>query len=131
MLEVKSLLARWSKFYWSPLHPNHYVMDHEDRKVGIGLIASRNYAAFNYAWAVTPNNLPPLKWQTQAVIEFTKAELVTDHEVDGGTIGWHLTGKSQKEFVEWYSKTRSLLPESCKIFDSISNEQAVHTLRRL
>lgn len=127
---MKSLLAKWEKFYWSPLHPNHYVMDHEGKKVGIGLIAGRNYAAFNYAWAVTPNSLPPLKWQTQAVIEFTKAEMVTHIEVDGGTLEWHLTGKSQVEFVDWYAQHKSVLPDSCRIFDEITLEQA-RVLRRL
>jgi hypothetical protein len=131
MLEVQTLVRKLGKFYWSHLHPNSYTMDMNGKKVGVGLIAGRDYAAFNYAWATTPLTLTPFDWQTQAVVAFTKAQKVTDIEVKDGPIWWHITSRTQSEFLEWYRKNRNVLPDQCKLFDNIPNAQDLHTLRRL
>lgn len=120
MLELKALLGRWEKLcYWSPEHPSQITTQQDGKTIGLGLVACRNFAAFNFAWAVTKGSYSERDWHVSAVQSFLKIEPITNLEVKGGRLGDYLTDRTEQEFCSWYRSNRDLLPPQCKLFDSL------------
>ena len=129
MLEIKTFLQGLEKFYWSPAHPTTYTMMLNNKPAGLGLIAMRDPAAFNFAWASTAHNTDALVWHTEAVVAFSKAESITKTVVEGAELGSYMTLNNLPKFRDWYSKNRANLPLNCRILDNLPC--VVPELRRL
>lgn len=85
--KVSTLITNLAKFHWSPKHPGEYVIITEGKPRGIGLIASKDYGAFNLAWGECRG-----KWETHAdqlglVTTFCKYQACTPALVKGEPIG--------------------------------------------
>lgn len=105
-MDVKALIKKLSKFYWTPLAPEHYTVTVSGKKAGIGLVAWQDYAAFNYAWAANNFDLTTESGQVGILREWVLARSLTGTLVLGQELSWHLTSKSLPEFRVWYKDNR-------------------------
>lgn len=76
--QIATMVGKLASYHWSPEHPSRYTITLEGRERGIGVIAHKNYGAFNLAWG-TCNG----KWQTREeqhalVVSFSKFQALTD-----------------------------------------------------
>lgn len=82
-MEIKSLVAKLSKFYWSPNHPQTYTLRGADGKhKGVGNIAHHDYGAFNLAWAEVQDQWKTPQEQVAFVARFAEWRTVTGIIVD-------------------------------------------------
>lgn len=80
---VRAMCTRLAKYYWSPQEPHNYVIVGETGVKGIGLIAHKNFGAFNLAWAERGGAWVTELDQTLLVTEFSKFQGLTHYKVNG------------------------------------------------
>ena len=83
IVAVKSMCDRLANYHWSPEHPSTYVLPAGDGKYrGIGIIAEKNYGAFNLAWASCEGKWQTVAEQTKLITEFTRFQHMTHYKVN-------------------------------------------------
>lgn len=105
-MDIKALIQKLSKFYWTPMPPEHYTITVLGKKAGIGLVAWQDYAAFNYVWAANTLDLNTEAGQVIMVREWNLARSFTSVPILGQELSWYLTSKSLPEFRVWYKGNR-------------------------
>ena len=105
-MDIKALIQKLSKFYWTPMPPEHYTITVLGKKAGIGLVAWQDYAAFNYAWAANTLDLNTEAGQVVMVREWALARSFTSVPVLGQELSWFFTSQSLPEFRVWYMDNR-------------------------
>lgn len=103
---IKALIQKLSKFYWTPMPPEHYTITVLGKKAGIGLVAWQDYAAFNYAWAANTLDLNTEAGQVIMVMEWGLARSFTSVPVLGQELSWFFTSQTLPEFRVWYMDNR-------------------------
>lgn len=89
---VAKLLYRVENFHWSPLHPSKYVIPADNGVVkGVGLVAHKDYAAFNLAWGICSGQWQSDFAQTQLVTAFVAFQQYTAFKIAGEPFGDYLT----------------------------------------
>jgi hypothetical protein len=111
--KVRSLFAKATKFYWSPMLPENCVHKNPESKkpAGIGLIAHENYAWFNLA--INACGVPQSYEDQQVIVEFWE-KIKTDSALLEGRVGDYsveeaATMLTQAEFNKWVKRYRSRL----------------------
>ncbi len=90
--KVAKLLHITTNFYWSPLHPDSYVIPAPDGKVmGIGLVANKDYAAFNLAWGMVWGKWQTHREQSELIEAFVIMQCYTGVQIGGAPLGDWLT----------------------------------------
>lgn len=111
MTDLKQHLQKWSAFHWSPDKPGDYVIRSNSEVSGIGVIAGRNYAAFNIAWAKGGSLAQTKTWHMSMVVSMVAAERFIKPE---SSMYWDIVTRTQPEFRKWYAgisaKTRKEFP---------------------
>jgi hypothetical protein len=103
---IKALIQKLSKFYWTPMPPEHYTITVLGKKAGIGLVAWQDYAAFNYAWAANTLDLNTEAGQVVMLREWALARSFTSVPVLGQELSWFFTSQTLPEFRVWYMDNR-------------------------
>jgi hypothetical protein len=98
VLEVKTLLEKLSKPYWSSVHPSFYVLP---SGAGLGKLAMQDCAAFNLVWATCKLNTR--EDHVYAVNRFTEISAGLRQEVSGYSLSDHIMLRTPQEFAVWYS----------------------------
>lgn len=106
MSEIKTLVAKLQQWYWSPMPPESYVVHTAAGNVGIGLIAHKNYAAFNLIWLSMP--LSTRQDMQAANTAFMLMSLLTKVQIENDTVGDHILTKTPEEFRAWYEAHRAV-----------------------
>lgn len=134
MPEVKSLLSKLSKFYWSPERPEAYTILVNGKNAGIGIIAHTNYAAFNYAWACSVALNQPLDTEVghhHAITNMVAAQSHTDSPLGNGmTVGCMLTLLPEAEFKVWLP-TATVSAMTKKLFYKMYKPHELQNIQRL
>lgn len=107
---VKDLLAKLSKYHWSP-EPLHRCVYHDaaGRPLGFGTIVHHSPGIANLVWA----NLNPIDRTDKhlaAIQEWTSLLLSAKAVVDGCSIDDRLLLTSPEEFREWLSRFKVKVP---------------------
>ena len=87
---AQTMAVSLSKFHWSPNLPETYVIKNPENQnpAGIGLLASKDYAAFNLAWAQCRGQWKTMTAQRKLVDLFTGYCRTTPIAMDdGATVG--------------------------------------------
>lgn len=127
---VQQLYDKLHKFYWSPKHPNEYVIKLYGKVAGIGLAAGEDYAAFNYAWAVTTQSLETEEGQRAATIAWVEGKTITGTKVGDTDLAWHMTRQGLPEFKKWYAENwRTITPSVLPVLRKLYKPNEVQTLR--
>lgn len=112
---VQSMVLRLAKFHWSPNHPSTYTITHpvHGGQVGLGIIAMRDPASFNLAFAEMNGELDTALKQQKAVALFVGYEGVLK-EGESDTLYANLTMMTEAEFREWLQDATNCtdIPES-------------------
>lgn len=117
MHRVKSLLEKLKKFYWSELPPEHYVLTIGNTVSGIGLVAHKDYAAFNPAFSYLKNP-SSMEDHREAVSAWAIMSRQTSQVVGNATLGDRLALLDKQEFHEWYKHNRgSITAPAVRILD--------------
>jgi hypothetical protein len=101
MTEVKQLVARLSRYYWSPNHPTTYTTP-EGR--GLGRLAPECYGTFNLVWAT--HKLDTVQDHLKAISAFTEQKALASEVVKGAEIGSWLTLLQPHEMAFWLQENR-------------------------
>lgn len=128
MSEVKRLVAKLQQWYWSPMPPESYVVHTAAGNVGVGLIAHKNYAAFNLIWLSLP--LSTRQDMQVANTAFMLMSLVTKVIIGNDTVGDHILTKTPQEFKLWYEANRAAFsqPASFTLDKVFENAKKLHQL---
>ena len=128
MSEIKTLVAKLQQWHWSPRPPESYVFRTAAGKVGIGLIAHKNYAAFNLIWLSQP--LSTRQDMQAANTAFRLMSLVTKVIVENDTVGDHILTKTPQEFKLWYEGHRAVFskPVSASLDKVFENAKKLHQI---
>lgn len=105
MYDVKLLLTRLQHFWWTPKPPEEYLLPAQDgRKLGVGLLAPQNYAAFNLAYMAL--NVPLDTETQQRTLVSIWPFAVTLSQVSAGeaTVGELATLYRPQAFELWHSE---------------------------
>lgn len=79
---------RLADYHWSPNHPSTYVLPAEGGGTkGIGLIAHRDYGAFNLAWADVEGKCSTVEEQTVIITKFSIYQKHTGHLINEVPLG--------------------------------------------
>ena len=99
----KELTDKLSKWWWSPLPPETYLIPHPTTgaMVGIGKIASKSYAAFNVTYAHLNGKLSTVEHHAVAIRLFTSITPAMDVYVEGAELGSWVTLLSKGQFATW------------------------------
>lgn len=112
MQALDTLIKKLIKYHWSPDPPYTYTINIAGKTAGLGLIAMNCPAAFNIAWAASGGDLSTYAAQRGAVVVYSKASLLLNHNISRSISVEDLaTLMSQKEFGSWLSKHEEELPE--------------------
>lgn len=105
-MEVKDLVTKLSKYYWSPLHPSNYTIKNlnNSKPCGIGLIAHTDYAAFNLAWTVCEGKWNTMAYQLRLVTEFERFKLTTPTLVAGFPLSEWFCLFKPTEALHWLNR---------------------------
>lgn len=107
------MLARLQKFYWSPYPPETYTLLLNGKRVGMGLIAHKNYGAFNAAWSLG-YDLKTLEGQTKTLQFWHPLALQSGHMVEGGSLESWLTILDKESFNDWYAIHKAKFPKDTR-----------------
>ncbi len=126
MSEIKTLVAKLQQWCWSPMPPESYVLHTVAGKVGIGLIAHKNYAAFNLIWLSMP--LSTRQDMQAANTAFMLMSLLTKVQIENDTVGDHILTKTPEEFRAWYEAHRAVFskPVSATLDKVFENAKKLH-----
>lgn len=119
-LQVSTLIDKLSKSWWSPRRPETYQAYLDGRNIGVGIIAYKDIAAFNVAWALVPNPklINDYKNGIDYYFEFTR---ITKFPVLNADLAWWLTSQTHAEFVKWYATHRDFVPpEAYRLLDYVT-----------
>lgn len=130
-MDLKALIDKLSKFYWSKAHPSTYTLTHpvSGAKVGLGVIAHKNYAAFNLTVAIHNGKLNSLSEHSKASSTFGSIRFfLEDGEHD--EVSGMLTLLSLEKFRKWYiSNAQSVSPKFRPwIEDALTNTKTIHEI---
>lgn len=126
---VQQLYEKLHKFYWSPRHPNDYVIKLYGRTVGIGLTAGQDYAAFNYAWATTPLSLDTEAGQRAVTCAWVAGKQITGIRVGDTDLAWHMTRQGLLEFKTWYaSNWKTISQDALPVLRKLYEPNEIQTL---
>ena len=110
-MNIKNLYNKLSKYYWSPDHPSHYVIDFPDgTQKGLGLIANQNYGAFNLAWGAAQGRWQTKDDQIELVTAFSRYRLVTQHIMGQQTVGDWACMLQPADFIQQLYATPVAVP---------------------
>jgi hypothetical protein len=73
------------------MHPSAYVINTHGVPKGVGLIASRDYGAFNLAWGMSRGQWQTLHDQEEFVTAFVLMQQYTKFTIAGTPLGDYLT----------------------------------------
>lgn len=112
MPNLKELLDKLHKFYWSPEHPSHYTINNPGNNLpcGIGCIARRDYAAFNLAWAASNGKWKTMEDQRRLCKDFTIFEESTSKVVAGFPLSEWVYLYTPAEFHKWVTEAQDITP---------------------
>ena len=112
--KVTSLLRKLQRFYWSPHIPESYTLSAPDGKPkGLGVLAGRDYGAFNVAFSCFPRLRTASDHRT-AIKLWVEVTAINNFVIDGTTLSEWQTLLKEKEFYEWYSANRERINEQSR-----------------
>lgn len=121
-MDAKTLVAKLSKFYWSPNRPETYVLRGANGRVkGIGNIAHHDYGAFNLAWADVQGKWQSLDHQTAFVEKFAYWRTMTGDVVDNYPLREWVTLYSPQEF-EGFLAGADIKPKSKLLLGQVTEK---------
>ena len=128
MSDIKKLVAKLQQWHWSPRPPESYVLHTAAGKVGVGLVAHKNYAAFNLIWLSMP--LSTRQDMQDANTAFMLMSLVTKVLIENDTVGDHVLTKTPQEFKLWYEANRAVFsgPVSATLDKVFENAKKLHQI---
>jgi hypothetical protein len=85
--KVSKLVSNLARFYWSPNHPSNYVIKHDGQTRGVGVIAHKDYGAFNLAWGECRGRWKTHADQVNLVTSFSKYQAYTPLPVNNEPLG--------------------------------------------
>ena len=131
-ISVRQLCEKLAHFYWSPMHPDTYLVKHPHTgaDIGIGRIAHECYASFNLAYLTVGRNLSNINQHNLAIQNFIAAKRELAAEIEGHPLSSYVLVMSEREFQAWYAKNKASIPtEACICIDRAFHN--VHKLREI
>lgn len=116
MHRLKSMVHKLSKYYWSPLPPERYVLSGgECEPRGIGTVASRSYGCFNLAWRYCNGDFSTTEQHTKGIKCCMAAYPLMYRSIDGANMDTWLTLLSEEEFIQWWKSNGKRAPLQVRI----------------
>jgi hypothetical protein len=113
--QIRKMCDRLANYHWSPKHPTEYVLPAEGGKTkGIGLIAPKNYGAFNLAWADVGGKCETVAEQTSIIGRFTYYQAHTHHVLNDVPIGDWLCFLRPRGFYRLVETDNKCLPPAVR-----------------
>lgn len=110
---LHKMLMRLQKFYWSPYPPASYTIMLNGRQAGVGIIAHKNYGAFNAAWALG-YDLKTLAGQTKTLEYWHTLAIQSSQSAEGGSLESWLTLLDKESFNDWYAIHKFKFPKETR-----------------
>jgi hypothetical protein len=104
---LNKLLFKLGKYYWTPVHPSHYVYREKGAPKGLGVLAHLDYGLFNLTWSVFPLATPEQHARASA---FFVHHLGKMPDVAGANLSDWLTLLTPQEFSDWHKKAYTEIP---------------------
>lgn len=84
--QIANMVKKLTEYHWSPMHPSKYVINDDGKLKGIGVIASRDYGAFNLAWGSCKGSWKTKEDQHNLVVTFSHFQAFTSSTINGEPI---------------------------------------------
>lgn len=128
-MEIKQQIARMvdklTHYHWSPEHPSTYIINIDNQERGIGVIAHKNYGAFNLAWGACKGKWETREEQHTLVVSFSKYQALTSTLINGEPVGDWACLLKPKGFSSLIANIGSLT-EKVKIDLLVAADGALH-----
>lgn len=85
--KVSGMVKNLINYHWSPQHPSTYTINIGGQERGIGVIAHKNYGAFNLAWGSCNGRWQTKEDQHALVVSFSKFNPITAIHVSKEPLG--------------------------------------------